>query len=310
MSEKAKKYDLVIIGAGPAGLAASIYASRYKINHLVLGGLAGSQLDEAHLVENYPGFVSIKGADLVKKFKEHAEKFGTEIVPQDARGIKKLADDTFEITTGEHKTYQTKTIIFALGMKRRKLEIPGEEKFLGKGVSYCAVCDATFFKNKTVAVVGGSNSAAMSAAHLAEFAKKVYQIYRKDKLRSEPVWTDRVLKTKNIELIYKTNATEVKGENKVEEVKLDNPYQGKDSLKVDGLFVEIGHMPQVALVKQLNVALDHEGYIKIKPDGTTNIKGVYAAGDITDSSNKLQQALTSMSEGTIAATSIFQYLNQ
>jgi len=309
MIENAKKYNLIIIGAGPAGLAASIYASRYKIKHLVLEGLTGSQLEEAHLVENYPGFISIKGTDLIAKFKEHAEKFGAEIISQDARGIKRLKDGTFEVTTGEHKTYQTKTIIFALGMKRRKLNIPGEEELLGKGVSYCAVCDATFFKNKTVAVVGGSNSAAMAAVHLAEFAKKVYQIYRKDKLRSEPVWTDRVLENKKIEVIYGTNVTEVLGKDKVEKIKLDSPYQSKEELPLDGLFIEVGHMPQVALVKQLNVDLDEEGYVKIKPDGSTSVQGVYAAGDITNSSNKLQQALTSMSEGIIAVTSIFRYLD-
>jgi len=309
MIENAKKYNLIIIGAGPAGLAASIYASRYKIKHLVLEGLTGSQLEEAHLVENYPGFISIKGTDLIAKFKEHAEKFGAEIISQDARGIKRLEDGTFEVTTGEHKTYQTKAIIFALGMKRRKLNIPGEEELLGKGVSYCAVCDATFFKNKTVAVVGGSNSAAMAAVHLAEFAKKVYQIYRKDKLRSEPVWTDRVLENKKIEVIYSTNVTEVLGKDKVEKIKLDSPYQSKEELPLDGLFIEVGHMPQVALVKQLNVDLDEEGYVKIKPDGSTSVQGVYAAGDITNSSNKLQQALTSMSEGIIAVTSIFRYLD-
>ena len=180
---------------------------------------------------------------------------------------------------------------------------------MGKGVSYCAVCDATFFKDKTVAVVGGSNSAAMAAVHLAEFAKKVYQIYRKDKLRSEPVWTDRVLENKKIEVIYSTNVTEVLGKDKVEKVKLDSPYQGKEELPLDGLFIEVGHMPQVALVKQLNVDLDEEGYVKIKPDGSTSVQGVYAAGDITNSSNKLQQALTSMSEGIIAVTSIFRYLD-
>lgn len=309
MIENAKKYNLIIIGAGPAGLAASIYASRYKIKHLVLEGLTGSQLEEAHLVENYPGFISIKGTDLIAKFKEHAEKFGAEIISQDARGIKRLEDGTFEVTTGEHKTYQTKAIIFALGMKRRKLNIPGEEELLGKGVSYCAVCDATFFKDKTVAVVGGSNSAAMAAVHLAEFAKKVYQIYRKDKLRSEPVWTDRVLENKKIEVIYGTNVTEVLGKDKVEKIKLDSPYQSKEELPLDGLFIEVGHMPQVALVKQLNVDLDEEGYVKIKPDGSTSAQGIYAAGDITDSSNKLQQALTSMSEGIIAVTSIFRYLD-
>ncbi len=309
MREENKKYDLIIIGAGPAGLAASIYASRYKIKHLVLEGLTGSQLEEAHLVENYPGFISIKGTDLIAKFKEHAEKFGAEVISQDARGIKRLKDGTFEVTTGEHKTYQTKTIIFALGMKRRKLNIPGEEELLGKGVSYCAVCDATFFKDKTVVVVGGSNSAAMTAVHLAEFAKKIYQIYRKDKLRSEPVWTDRVLENKKIEVIYNTNVTEVLGKDKVEKVKLDSPYQGKEELPLNGLFIEVGHMPQVALVKQLNVDLDEEGYVKIKPDGSTSAQGIYAAGDITNSSNKLQQALTSMSEGIIAVTSIFRYLD-
>jgi thioredoxin reductase (NADPH) len=308
MTEAKKQFDLIIIGSGPAGLTASIYASRYKLKHLVIGGLEGGQITEAHLVENYPGFFSIKGPDLKTKFKEHAERFGTEILAQDARGAKKVAEN-FEITTSDGKTYTTKTLVLTMGMKRRHLDIPGEKEFLGKGVSYCAICDAAFFKNKAVAVIGGSNAAAMASVHLAEFASKVYQIYRKAKLRSEPVWTDRVLANKKIEVIYNTNITEIRGDAKVTALKLDQPYQGSDELKTDGLFIEIGHLPQAALATQLGVTTDEDGYIKISIDGSTNVKGIYAAGDITTGSNKVQQIPTAMGEAVVAVTSAFRYLN-
>ncbi len=304
-----KKHDLIIIGAGPAGLTASIYASRYKINHLVLEGEEISQTAEAHLVENYPGFISIKGTDLIETFKKHAKQFGTDLILDAVKGAKKINKD-FQLTTKQGKVFQTKSIIFAIGVQRRKLNVPGEEKFFGKGISYCAVCDAPFFKNKTVAVVGGANSAAMAAVHLTGFADKVYQIYRKDKLRSEPVWTDRVLDSKKIEVIYNTNIEEVKGSNSVEKIILDKAYKGKNELDVDGLFVEVGAVPYDALAKQLDVDLDGDRYIKINPDCSTSAKGVYAAGDITDGSNKLKQITTATSEGTIAATSVFKYLSR
>ncbi len=309
MNKISEKLDLIIIGGGPAGLAAAIYAARYQIKHLVIGGIEGGQLSYAHAIENYPGFTSIKGLDLLAKFKEHAEKMGSKIVAEGVKSIKKLPAGTFEILTSSEKTYQAKSLILAMGMERRRLNIPGEKELIGKGVSYCAVCDAAFFKDKTVVVIGGSNSAAMATQHLSEFAKQVYQIYRKDKLRSEPVWTERVLSNSQVKIIYNTNVTEIKGTNKVEQVILDRPFENQKELKVDGVFIEIGFTPQAALVESLDLELDQGQYVKINPDGATNVKGIYAAGDLTSGSNKLAQVVTAVSEGAIAATSVYRYLN-
>ncbi len=308
MDKKSEKLDLAIIGAGPAGLSASIYASRYQIKHIVVSGGEPSQLSEAHLIENYPGFISISGRELIAKFKEQAEKFGGNFILGEVRAIRKTADG-FQVFVGGD-TYEVKAIILAVGMKRRQLQIKGEKELLGKGVSYCAVCDAAFFKDKTVAVIGGSNSAAMAAVHLAEFAQKIYQIYRKNKLRSEPTWTDRVLKNPKIELIYNTNIIEIKGTRRVEGVVLDKPFKGEKELKLDGVFIEIGFVPQVALAKDLELELDELGYIRVGPDQATNVAGVYAAGDVTTNSNRLSQVITASSEGAVAATSVFSYLNK
>lgn len=301
------KYDLIIIGSGPAGLSASIYASRYKINHLVIGKAPGGLMTEASKIENYPGFKSISGIELMKKFQEHAQSFGVKIEQDEVIKIEK-ENKSFKITTSQGKKYQTKTIILALGTERRKLNIPGEKKFLGKGVSYCAVCDAMFYKDKIVAVVGGSDAAAMSALLLSEQAKKVYLIYRKSKLRAEPIIVERTEKNPKIEIIYQTNIKEIKGKDKLEKVVLDKQYRGSSELKLDGLFVEIGSIPAAALAQGIGVEIDEQNCIKIDSSGATNIPGIFAAGDITSGLAKLRQIVTAAAEGAVAATSVYNYL--
>ena len=207
-------YNLIILGAGPAGLAASVYASRYKISHLVIGSVFGGSLAKAHKIENWPGEKSVSGSDLIVKFYEHAKSLGAEIKEEEVVEINK-SKGAFTVKTNLNKTYQSKAILVALGTKHRKLNVPGEEEFLGKGVSYCAVCDGAFFKNKTVAVIGGSNSAAMAAEMLSEYTEKTYVIYRKELMRCEPVILERLEKNSKIEIIYNTNLTKVKGDKKV-----------------------------------------------------------------------------------------------
>lgn len=310
-------YDLIILGAGPAGLAASIYASRYKIRHIVVGNVFDGAVPKAHLIENWPGEKSIKGYGLIMKFFDHAKSLGTEIIEEEIVGVGKEADDLpekkgyiFKIRTCGNKTYEAKSLLVALGTKHKKLNILGEEKFLGKGVSYCAVCDGAFFKNKTVAVAGGSNAAAMSALMLSEHAKKVYVIYRKKPLRCEPIMLERLEKNLKVEIVYNTNVVEVGGKDKVEFIKIDGKYKDNNKIKLDGLFIEIGSVPSVALVCELGVQIDKNGCIEIGEKGTTNIKGIYAAGDITNGSNGLRQIVTAVSEGAIAATSIYKYLKE
>jgi len=301
-----KIHDLIIIGAGPAGLAASIYASRYKISHLVVGKEPGGQAVEAHKVENWPGTLSISGFDLGRKMREHAEKLGAEIFMDSVSGIKKIGD-VFEITTHTNQ-YQAKNIILASGMEYRKLQIPGEAEFKGKGVSYCPTCDAAFFKDKIVAVVGGANSAASAALLLSEHASRVYLVYRGEKLKVDPAYQEKISKNEKIEVIYSTNIREIKGEKSVEKIILDNKYNENDELEVQGVFIEIGSEPGVELAKQVGVNVDEQGFIIVNPDQSTNVLGIWAAGDATNGSNKLRQIVTAAAEGAVVAGSVYKKL--
>ena len=308
--------DLIIIGAGPAGLTSSIYASRYKLNHLVIGNIFDGAMTKAHLVENWPGEKSIKGYDLIMKFYEHAKSLGAEIIQKNIVEVKTENEinsslrSHFIIKTENNKTYETKSLLVALGTKSKKLNIPGEDKFLGKGVSYCAVCDGAFFKNKIVGVVGGSNSAAMAAMMLSEHASNVFVIYRREPLRCEPIIAEKLEKNSKVKIIYNTNITTIGGGKRVEFIELDNKYEGEKILKLDGLFIEAGSIPFASLVGKLGVKTDQNGFIIIDQNGATNIEGVYAAGDITNGSNGLRQIITAASEGAIAATSVYKYLRK
>jgi thioredoxin reductase (NADPH) len=301
-------YDLIVIGTGPAGLTASLYASRYQIKHLLIGSQLGGAMAWASMVENYPGFETISGAQLAQKMIEQVKKLGVEVKNTGIMEIKRQGPN-FELKTENDEILEAKTLIIATGTQRQKLNIPGEAEYLGKGVSYCSTCDATFFKEKIVAVVGGSNAAVMSALHLASFAQKIYLIYRRKPLRADPIWVERVEKEPRVEIIYETNVVEIIGDGqKVTALKLDKAYQGSIQLKVDGLFIEIGGKPGTELVKSLGVDLDEKGYIRVKPDMSTNISGLFAAGDVANASGELQQIVTAASEGAIAANSIYYFL--
>lgn len=299
-------YDLIIIGAGPAGLAASIYASRYKVNHLVIGKEPGGQAVEAHKIENWPGTISISGFELTQKMREHAEKLGVKIVMDSVSNIFR-GENIFDVTAHTAQ-YKTKNIVLALGMEYKKLQIPGEEEFKGKGVSYCPTCDAAFFGGKIVAVAGGGNSAASAAQLLAEYASKVFIIYRGEKLKVDPVYLENFAKNEKIEIIYNTNIKEIKGENAVGKIVLDKEYNGKGEVEVQGVFIEIGSEPGVELAKQLSLDMDEQGFIVVGSDQSTNVTGIYAAGDATTGSNKMRQILTAAAEGAVAAASVYKKL--
>jgi len=305
---QSKIYDLVIVGAGSAGLAASIYASRYKINHLVVAHKLGGQAAWGHLIENYPGYQSIAGQELMDKFIEQAKNLGAEIKPVEVLEIVKQEAE-FLVTLRGEETIQTRSLILALGTEHKILNIPGEKEFWAKGVSYCATCDAPLYKNKTVAVVGGGDSALTAALLLASYAKKVYLIHRRDVYRGQPAWQEKVGATPNIAKVFSTSPTAIKGDKVIREIVLDKPYQGGTSLKIDGLFVEIGSAPSTYLAQKLDVVLDEGGYIQVDHNCQTNIAGVFAAGDVTNQT-RLKQILTAASQGAIATYGAYQYLNK
>ncbi len=305
-----KKYDLIIIGAGPAGMMASIYASRYGIKHLVIGGIPGGLVTQTHKIGNWLGTESISGMEFVQKAEQHVKSYQTEILNNLVKKIKKDKSSGFEIFLENQEKKETKAIIFAIGTKHRCLEVPGEKELLGKGVSYCATCDGFFYRNKTVAVIGGSDSAVSAALYLADIVQEVYLIYRKEKLRAENFWVEAAEKNPKIKIIYQTKVKKIIGESKVESLELDNQFENLTQIKVEGVFIEIGAVPAIELVEEIGVELDDEGYIKINSDGSTNISGIWSAGDITTGSNKFKQIITASAEGAVAAQSVQKFLKK
>jgi thioredoxin reductase (NADPH) len=307
-------YDLIIVGAGPAGLIASIYASRYKLNNLVIGKVLGGELSLASKVENYPGIISLSGLELNQKIAQQVEMLGGKILYKEVGRIEKK-DGGFLVVINDQERYEAKALIVATGSERRRLNVPGEKELTGRGVSYCTTCDAPFYKGKTVALVGGSDAAVTGAIHAAEFASQIYIIYRGEQLRAEPMWLDQVKQLMNagkVKVIYKTNITQIfpkVGNGVVGSVKLDNPYNGKDTLPVDGVFIEIGGVPGTTLVQPLGIELDETGHVKVSEKMETNIAGLFCAGDMVDRANAtMKQAITAMAFGAIAAASAFKYL--
>ncbi|MFA6973400.1 MAG: FAD-dependent oxidoreductase [Parcubacteria group bacterium] len=301
-----KIYDLIIVGAGPAGLGASIYASRYKLEHLVIGNEIGGQVTEASEIENWAGEISIPGKTLMEKFQHHAHHLGAQIVESDVSSVVKNAEG-FEIKAGT-EIYQAKSIILALGMKARKMNVPGEDKFIGKGVSYCATCDAMFFRGKDVVVVGGGDAAATATIHLTEFANKVYLLYR-EPCNWEPSWAEQLKANPKIEMFCCKNIKEIKGDEKVTGIvyeELDAP--GEKGLSVQGVFIEVGTTPGVTIAQNLGVALDEQSYIVVDQTQATNVDMVFAAGDVTTGSNKFRQIITAVAEGAVAAGSLYRKL--
>lgn len=295
-----EQYELAIIGTGPAGMNAAIYAARYKLKAIVLGERMGGMAAEAHDIRNLFGFTKIKGSELAIKIQEQAESMGVIIKQENAIELKGK-NNSFEIKTAE-AVYPAKKIILAMGTEKRKLGLPNERKLAGRGVHYCATCDGAFYANKTVCVIGGGNSALTSALLLAEFADKVYIIYRQEKfLRAEPAWVEAVSKNKKIEPIFKANAIELIGEKDLTAVKLDNGQ----TVNAEGLFIELGSDPNTELCKQMGIEMEN-GQIKVDKTQKTSVAGIWAAGDVTN--NVLKQIITAAAEGAIAATQAYSEL--
>lgn len=294
-------HDVIIVGSGVAGLGAAVYAKRFGLKTLVIGELQGGTITKTHLVENYPGFPSLSGLELAQNIIKHVESVDAEVRTGIVESIEKTTEG-FAVKTGT-ETLETKTVILATGTEHRKLGVPGEKEFTNKGVSYCATCDGPFFKEKTVGIVGGSDSAVKESLLLAQYAKKVYIIYRGEEVRPEPINRKRMEENDKIEVINKTNITEILGDQIINKVKFDT---GKE-LELEGLFIEIGRLPQTDLAKPLDIEMNDKGEVKIDRMSNTNIEGFYAAGDCADTDWK--QAIVGVAEGVKAAYSAYSYIN-
>ncbi len=309
MSEKKiLQYDIVILGAGPAGLSAAIYASRGAAKTAIIDiSMFGGQPSNYLELENYPGLGKIGGYDMMEKFEEHADMFEIDKYPMQEIEKINLVPTIKTIETKEF-IFETKTIILATGAQAKKLGIPGEKEFLGRGVSYCAVCDGAFYKDKVVAVVGGGNAAVEEGCYLTKFAKKVYIIHRRDQLRADKIVQERAFKNEKVEFIYDTVPVEIQGTDNVENFVIKNVKTNEiTNLKVDGVFPYIGFSPNI---EYINAQLEQNeaGFIVTDETMQTSVKGVFAIGDVR--TTPLRQVITAAADGAIAGCYAIKYLEE
>lgn len=297
-------YDVIIIGSGPAGMSAAIYASRAKMSHIVFErSFSGGQIINTYEVDNYPGIKNISGFDLANLFREHTESFGSNIISEEIVGVD-VSGAIKKINTVTD-TYLAKTIILATGASWRKLGVEGEDQFSGLGVSYCATCDGAFYSDKVTAVIGGGDVAVEDAIYLARMCKKVYLVHRRDELRAVKILQNKLLNTDNIEVIWDTVLDKIEGDETVTRIKITNKKTKEQSeLEVDGVFIAVGSDPNSALLVD---HVEHENnWIITDENCETNVDGVFAAGDVRKKS--LRQIITSAADGAIAIYALEKYL--
>jgi len=296
-------YDLIIIGGGPAGLTAAVYAARYKINQLLITRETGGTAATADTVCNFPSYDRIKGHELMARMSKQVESLEVPIEYDGVESIGKTGDH-FIVKTENRKKFNAKKILYCLGTSHNKLNIPGEEEHLGRGVSYCATCDGAFYKDKTVAVVGGRDGALTSALLMSEFCTHVYIVYRRDTFSfAEPTWVELVGKEPKIRKIFNEEVARIEGDSKVKNIILKS---GKE-LKVDGVFIEIGATPNTAMLRSLGVKLE-KGYVVVDKNQRSSVHGIYAAGDVTD--NEFRQIVTACGQGAVAIFNIYHALKK
>lgn len=298
-------YDIIIIGSGPAGMTAAIYSTRREMKTLVIGKETGGQMIWASEIENYPGFKSITSFELINRIKEHMLSSGAELNEDEAKKIEKLSDGTFRVYTNRGE-FQSKTILVAMGLAPRRLAVKGELEFGGKGVSYCANCDGPLFKGKTVAVVGGGNSALDAAELLSKIAAQVYLIHRSDSFRAFDTLVSEVKARKNIEIFLNSEIEEIIGQDRVDKIKISHSGgQEVTEKSIDGVFIEVGRLANTDLLEGL-VERKENSQVIVDSKMSTSTPGLFAAGDVVDSDFK--QITVAMGQATVAALSAYQYL--
>ncbi|QRG67246.1 thioredoxin-disulfide reductase [Brevibacillus choshinensis] len=306
MSEQ-KIYDVIIAGAGPAGMTAAVYTSRANMSTLMLErGIPGGQMANTEEIENYPGFTTILGPDLSTKMFEHAQAFGAEYAYGE---IKEIRDEApYKRVISGDKEYLAKSVIVATGAEHRLLGVPGEKELSGRGVSYCAVCDGAFFRNKELVVVGGGDSAVEEAVFLTRFASKVTIVHRRDQFRAQKILQKRAFENEKIEVIWDTAVKEIRGEGKVQSVLLENTKTGEQrEFSTDGVFIYVGMDPLTESVRSLGIT-NEAGYVLTDEKMYTKVKGVFAAGDVRE--KMLRQVVTATGDGSIAAQSAQHFVEE
>jgi len=301
-----KFYEVIIIGGGPAGLTAGLYTSRSRLNTLLIEiGLPGGQMTTTEIIENYPGFPQgITGDELSRLMEEQAKRFGLEVVPQEVVEVKREGD--VKVVKANDSTYRCKALIICTGNEWRKLGIPGEKEFTGKGVSYCATCDGAFFQDSQIVVVGGGDSALTEALYLTKFAKELTILHRRDALRGTKIYQERIFANPKIKMLWSTVAQEIKGDSVVRSILVKNVKTGEiTELATEGVFLFVGLTPKTEFLKGL-VKLDEAGYIMTDENGETSVKGIFAAGDCRK--KLLRQVATAVGDGAMAAFAVEKYL--
>jgi len=304
-----ENWELTILGAGAAGLAAGIYGARSGLKTLILEEkMAGGTMADAPLIENYPGFQSINGRELAQKMVAHCRGIGVEIHELE-KVVSLDLESNKKIVKTDKTTYEAKSVIFACGTHYRELGVSGEKEFRGRGVSYCGVCDGPLFKNKRVLVVGGGNSAAITALYVAELASEVKLSHRRSVLRAEEALAKALKNKSNVEILWNTEVKEIKGTEVVEKASLfNNKTEETKELELDGVFIQVGEAPNSQLAKKAGVSVDEKGYITVDMRQHTNIAEVYAAGDVTN--HPVKQVGTAVGQGITAALEAYGYIRQ
>lgn len=299
-------YDIIIIGSGPAGLSAAIYAQRACLDTIVIekNGISGGQVLNTWELDNYPGFPGVTGFELSRQFREHANKLGARVVQDEVVQVE-LSGNVKKVVC-EEETYEARCVILASGAHHRTLEVPGEEELRGAGVSYCATCDGAFFRGRTVAVVGGGDAALEDAIFLARMCEKVYIVHRRDKLRGAKRLQERLQALENIEFVWNSETVAIEGDAQVEALRLRQTKTGEERrLDVEGVFIAVGIAPESELYAG-QLELDEQGYIRADESGQTSVPGVFAAGDVR--TKALRQILTAASDGANCVASAERYL--